>query len=155
MFTHLHTTRPQEGPLLHFLCSMVAGLACATTTAPVDIVKTRYMNQGFCGEGRPQRYAGMADCFMQASGWVQGTLGVGALWRERTLWGCNCCCCCCCCLAFGAGTGNPCCSSPAVHPSATVLPADCAAGGRGVAVAGLAALLGAAGTPRRHLPAGL
>ncbi len=29
----------QEGPLLHFVCSMVAGLACATTTAPVDIVK--------------------------------------------------------------------------------------------------------------------
>lgn len=31
----------QEGPGLHFACSMVAGFACAFTTAPVDIVKTR------------------------------------------------------------------------------------------------------------------
>lgn len=37
----LFVLSPQEGPLLHFVCSMVAGLACATTTAPVDIVKTR------------------------------------------------------------------------------------------------------------------
>lgn len=34
------------------------------------------MNQAFCGEGRPQRYAGMLDCAAQAvrSG------GVASLW---------------------------------------------------------------------------
>ncbi len=60
-----YPVRLQEGPLLHFICSMMAGLACATTTAPVDLIKTRYMNQVFCGEGKPQRYANMADCALQ------------------------------------------------------------------------------------------
>ncbi|KAL4422216.1 hypothetical protein ABPG77_009691 [Micractinium sp. CCAP 211/92] len=58
--------RVKEGPGLHFACSMVAGFACAFTTAPVDIVKTRYMNQQFCGQGRPQRYSSMAHCLTQA-----------------------------------------------------------------------------------------
>lgn len=31
-------------------------------------MQTRYMNQQFCGQGRPQKYAGMADCFAQVSG---------------------------------------------------------------------------------------
>ncbi|KAL4443483.1 hypothetical protein ABPG75_011220 [Micractinium tetrahymenae] len=66
----------KEGPGLHFVCSMVAGFACAFTTAPVDIVKTRYMNQQFCGQGRPQRYASMAHCFSQAV----RTGGVLSLW---------------------------------------------------------------------------
>ena len=33
---------PQEGPLLHFVCSMAAGLACSFSTAPVDLCKTRW-----------------------------------------------------------------------------------------------------------------
>jgi hypothetical protein len=34
---------PSESRLLHLACSMVAGVACATTVAPVDLVKSRYM----------------------------------------------------------------------------------------------------------------
>lgn len=58
--------RVKEGPALHFVCSMVAGFACAFTTAPVDIVKTRYMNQEFCGQGKPQRYTGIVDCLVKS-----------------------------------------------------------------------------------------
>jgi solute carrier family 25 protein 14/30 len=32
-----------EGQGLHFACSMVAGVACATVVAPVDLIKSRYM----------------------------------------------------------------------------------------------------------------
>ncbi|PSC73151.1 hypothetical protein C2E20_3677 [Micractinium conductrix] len=72
--------RIKEGPLLHFVCSMAAGLACSFSTAPVDLCKTRYMNQAFCGEGQPQRYKGMVDCAMQAvrSG------GVLSLWAGES-----------------------------------------------------------------------
>ncbi|KAF0685266.1 Aste57867_22810 [Aphanomyces stellatus] len=34
-----------EGPVLHFCCSMFAGFIAATVTSPVDVVKTRIMNQ--------------------------------------------------------------------------------------------------------------
>ena len=34
-----------EGLDLHVTASMIAGLASAATTSPVDVVKTRYMRQ--------------------------------------------------------------------------------------------------------------
>lgn len=37
----------QEGLATHFVASTLAGLAVATTTNPVDLVKSRYMNQPF------------------------------------------------------------------------------------------------------------
>lgn len=37
----------EEGPAAHFVASSLAGLAVATTTNPVDLVKTRIMNQPF------------------------------------------------------------------------------------------------------------
>lgn len=33
----------KEGFGLHFVCSAVAGVACATAVAPVDLIKSRYM----------------------------------------------------------------------------------------------------------------
>jgi len=57
---------PESG-LQHFVCSVVAGLACATATAPVDLVKTRYMAETSRG-----MYRGMVDCGVQAvraDGW--------------------------------------------------------------------------------------
>ncbi|PAA86916.1 hypothetical protein BOX15_Mlig010689g2, partial [Macrostomum lignano] len=39
----------KEGLPLHFLASMFAGLMCAITTSPLDVVKTRVMNQDTVG----------------------------------------------------------------------------------------------------------
>ena len=39
----------QEGPRLHVACSILAGLMCAVTTTPVDVIKTRLMNQKYKG----------------------------------------------------------------------------------------------------------
>jgi hypothetical protein len=37
----------QEGVAAHIVSSITAGLAVATTTNPLDLVKARYMNQEF------------------------------------------------------------------------------------------------------------
>jgi hypothetical protein len=37
----------KEGPALHIVSSMVAGFMAALTTSPVDVVKTRIMNQKY------------------------------------------------------------------------------------------------------------
>jgi hypothetical protein len=42
----------QEGLLLHSISSIFAGTVCALTTAPVDNVKTRLMNQMVDSSGR-------------------------------------------------------------------------------------------------------
>ncbi|KAI8472255.1 MAG: mitochondrial carrier domain-containing protein [Monoraphidium minutum] len=66
-----------EGDGLHFACSMVAGVACATVVAPVDLVKSRYMNQPVDAAGRGLRYRGMLDCLVQSA----RAEGVRALWK--------------------------------------------------------------------------
>ena len=57
--------------------SMVAGVACATVVAPVDLIKSRYMNQPVAASGRGAHYASMADCLAQAVR-AEGPL---ALWK--------------------------------------------------------------------------
>jgi hypothetical protein len=76
----------QESIQLHFVCSMFAGLVCATTTAPIDLVKSRYMSQSF-KNGRGQLYSSMVDCFIKTfknegyrgfySGWLAQWLRLG------------------------------------------------------------------------------
>eukprot|EP01121_Diplochlamys_sp_Union-15-3_P013895 TRINITY_DN4379_c0_g1_i1.p1 TRINITY_DN4379_c0_g1~~TRINITY_DN4379_c0_g1_i1.p1 ORF type:complete len:294 (-),score=40.52 TRINITY_DN4379_c0_g1_i1:22-903(-) len=51
-----------EGTLLHIVSSMIAGLVCATTTSPIDLVKSRYMNQTFI-DGKGVYYQSTWDCF--------------------------------------------------------------------------------------------
>jgi hypothetical protein len=51
---------------------MFAGLVCATTTSPIDLVKSRYMNQPF-DKGKGLRYSSTLDCFrktVQAEGFL-------------------------------------------------------------------------------------
>jgi hypothetical protein len=56
----------QEGMLAHVCASMLAGLACATTTSPIDLVKSRYMNQPFDPlTGKGLTYASTLDCFVK------------------------------------------------------------------------------------------
>lgn len=43
---------------------MFAGLCCATTSNPIDVVKSRYMNQAFVN-GKGVLYASTTDCFMK------------------------------------------------------------------------------------------
>jgi len=53
----------REGFPLHATASMIAGFVCALTTSPVDLVKSRYMNQSFDGvSGLGIRYANAFDC---------------------------------------------------------------------------------------------
>ena len=53
----------KEGPSLHVVSSFAAGLFTACTTSPVDVVKTRIMNQEKDHLGRPKVYEGIFDCF--------------------------------------------------------------------------------------------
>lgn len=44
-----------EGVILHFTCSMFAGLVCATTTSPLDLAKSRMMNS-------PHEFKSLLQC---------------------------------------------------------------------------------------------
>ena len=53
-----------EGFRLHFVASMVAGLVCATVTSPVDVIKTRMMNQRVSGS-MSLLYSSTPDCLFK------------------------------------------------------------------------------------------
>ncbi|KAJ3271772.1 hypothetical protein HDV01_006380 [Terramyces sp. JEL0728] len=82
----IDTLNFNEGILTHFVASMVAGFACATTTAPVDLVKSRYMNQKY-ENGKGLVYSSPADCFVKTfraegipgffKGWLPSWLRLG------------------------------------------------------------------------------
>ncbi|KAI8808770.1 mitochondrial substrate carrier family protein [Cladochytrium replicatum] len=76
----------QEGFLLHSMCSMVSGLVAATASSPMDVVKSRFMNQEFVG-GKGSRYSSTWDCLVKTvrgegirglfSGWLPNWLRLG------------------------------------------------------------------------------
>ncbi|XP_039601204.1 kidney mitochondrial carrier protein 1 [Polypterus senegalus] len=49
----------------HFLSSFVCGLAGALTSNPIDVVRTRMMNQKAINDGTTFVYKGTMDCFVQ------------------------------------------------------------------------------------------
>jgi hypothetical protein len=55
----------KEDVLTHCVCAMVAGLISATTTSPIDVVKSRYMNQNFHPNGAGMMYSSTLDCFIK------------------------------------------------------------------------------------------
>lgn len=78
----------EEGVGAHIASSITAGLAVATTTNPLDLVKSRYMNQEFDKvTGKGLRYSGVADCLMKTlraeglrglyKGWLPNWLRIG------------------------------------------------------------------------------
>ena len=68
----------KEGALLHFACSMFSGFVCATTTAPVDLVKSRFMSQGYVN-GKGVLYSTPFDCLIKTVK-SEGFLGLFQGW---------------------------------------------------------------------------
>uniref|UniRef100_A0A6U4ULH9 Mitochondrial carrier protein n=3 Tax=Hemiselmis andersenii TaxID=464988 RepID=A0A6U4ULH9_HEMAN len=66
----------EEGMQLHFVASMFAGVMVAATTSPVDLIRTRIMNQPK-GE---KHYNGMLDCLRK----VVRSEGIWVLYRGFT-----------------------------------------------------------------------
>ena len=52
----------KEGPSLHVVSSMIAGFVCACFTSPVDVVKTRMMNQH---KDKKKIYTSTFNCFVK------------------------------------------------------------------------------------------
>ena len=69
----------QEGFLLHFLSSLTAGLASAVASNPVDIVKTRIMNQRSSGALREREYIFNVNYLQSAQLATASDMGLGAL----------------------------------------------------------------------------
>ncbi|XP_049848605.1 mitochondrial substrate carrier family protein ucpB-like [Schistocerca gregaria] len=68
----------QDNFFAHFLASMSAGLFAAITTNPVDVVKTRLMNESTLGSNDPKHlYRGMLDCAYK----IAKTEGLGAFYK--------------------------------------------------------------------------
>ena len=63
--TILNADLMKEGPQLHIVCSMVAGFVTAFATSPVDVVKTRIMNQKKDSLGEPLIYRNTLDCIIK------------------------------------------------------------------------------------------
>ena len=53
-----------EGLRLHLVSSMVAGLTCAIVTSPIDVIKTRIMNQKL-NENGVKIYTSTVDCLLR------------------------------------------------------------------------------------------
>eukprot|EP01122_Echinamoeba_exundans_P015264 TRINITY_DN7166_c0_g1_i1.p1 TRINITY_DN7166_c0_g1~~TRINITY_DN7166_c0_g1_i1.p1 ORF type:complete len:308 (+),score=73.23 TRINITY_DN7166_c0_g1_i1:70-993(+) len=54
----------KDGTAVHFSCSFIAGFVAAVATNPVDVVKTRLMNQSKASAESGVYYKGMTDCFV-------------------------------------------------------------------------------------------
>lgn len=64
--TILNAELMKEGPVLHVISSMIAGFMTALTTSPVDVIKTRIMNQKSHGVAHHERvYKNAFDCFLK------------------------------------------------------------------------------------------
>eukprot|EP00795_Rhopilema_esculentum_P009542 gene9542-17288_t len=64
-----------EGLRLHFVSSMVAGLVCAIVTSPVDVIKTRIMNQKIMAKENGLLYKSTLDCLYKTLKF-EGILGL-------------------------------------------------------------------------------
>ncbi|KAI8895175.1 mitochondrial carrier domain-containing protein [Globomyces pollinis-pini] len=74
----------KEGMLVHFASSMIAGFVCATVSSPVDVVKSRYMNQKFTPEGTGLVYSSSKDCLVKTFK-AEGPIGLFKGWLPSWL----------------------------------------------------------------------
>lgn len=54
-----------EGPVLHIVASSIAGFVTNCVTSPIDMVRTRYMNQKKDHNKKPLLYRGTIDCIVK------------------------------------------------------------------------------------------
>ncbi|KAI8897358.1 mitochondrial carrier domain-containing protein [Globomyces pollinis-pini] len=73
-----------EGIMVHFASSMIAGFVCATASSPVDVVKSRYMNQKFTPEGKGLLYSSSYDCMIKTVK-AEGPIGLFKGWLPSWL----------------------------------------------------------------------
>ena len=63
--TILNAELMNEGPLLHICASSIAGFVTNCVTSPIDMVRTRFMNQKKDHNKKPVLYRGTLDCIMK------------------------------------------------------------------------------------------
>ena len=63
--TILNAQLMDEGPLLHIVASSIAGFITNCAASPIDMVRTRYMNQKKDNNRKPILYRGTFDCIMK------------------------------------------------------------------------------------------
>ena len=63
--TILNAELLSEGPVLHIVASSVAGFVTNCVTSPIDMVRTRYMNQKKDHNKKPVLYRGTIDCIVK------------------------------------------------------------------------------------------
>lgn len=63
--TILNAQLMDEGPLLHIVASSIAGFITNCVASPIDMVRTRYMNQKKDNNRKPVLYRGTFDCIMK------------------------------------------------------------------------------------------
>lgn len=63
--TILNAELLNEGVILHVTSSVIAGLITTLVTSPMDMVRTRFMNQKKDPGGKPLMYKGTLDCIVK------------------------------------------------------------------------------------------
>jgi len=76
--------KEHDGLLVHFVCSMFAGLVCSTATSPIDVIKSRVMNQPYDQQGRGTLYTSNLDCWLKTIR-HEGLLGLYRGWLPNWL----------------------------------------------------------------------
>lgn len=72
----------KEDIVTHCVCAMIAGFVSATTTSPIDLVKSRYMNQIFNSNGVGVTYSSTVDCLRKTIK-SEGIMGLYKGWLPQ------------------------------------------------------------------------
>lgn len=72
-----HLNMPPTGVSTHFAASIMAGFLVTIASSPLDVIKSRVMNQPVDSNGRGVRYSSTIDCFRKSV----AAEGVLSLWK--------------------------------------------------------------------------
>jgi hypothetical protein len=72
-----YTGLPEASKVTHLSASIVAGFLCTVASSPLDVIKSRVMNQPVDSAGRGLTYSSTIDCFRKS---VQAE-GALSLWK--------------------------------------------------------------------------
>ncbi|CAF0780239.1 unnamed protein product [Didymodactylos carnosus] len=85
----LKRTNLKDGPFIHTLSSICAGLSAALLSTPADVIKTRIMNQSIDENGRGLLYKSSFDCLsktVQNEGFAALYKGFVPIWVRMAPW---------------------------------------------------------------------